>query len=177
MVISGHREHAAMLCGAEGIGVFDHIHAAIHAGTLAIPHAKHAVVARALEQLGLLTAPNSGCCEFLVNPGLEVHIVLIQEGRRVPQGLVDAAQGGAPVTRYEPCGIEPSLLVSLVLQYGETDQSLNARHVGAGGVEGIFVCQPHVSQRFALVLAHDLCLTRTRRRHIAPITRYFLSYY
>ena len=43
--------------GTESISVFDHIHAAVHTRSLAIPHPKNAIEACALEKIGLLATP------------------------------------------------------------------------------------------------------------------------
>ena len=69
MIIAGYRQHAAVFRGTKGIGVLDHIHAAIHTRAFAIPHTEHAVVSGAGEQIGLLAAPHRGGGQVLVHPG------------------------------------------------------------------------------------------------------------
>ena len=78
MVVAGEREHAAMLRGAGGIGVLQHVHRAVDAGALAVPDAEHAIDRGAREQGGLLAAPDRGRREVLVEAGLEVDVVLFR---------------------------------------------------------------------------------------------------
>ncbi len=141
VVIPRHRQHPAVSGGAEGIGVLDHIHAAIHPRPLAVPHAEHAIVAGAGKQVGLLAAPHRGGGQILVHPGLEVHIVLVQPGFGLPHGLVHAAHGGAAITGDKGSGIEPALQVPLVLQHRQAHQRLDAGHVGPGRIQRVLVVQ------------------------------------
>ncbi|MNZ37735.1 hypothetical protein D3C78_551920 [compost metagenome] len=57
VVIAGDSQHTAELRGAGGVGVAEHVAAAVHAGAFAVPHAEHAVVLGAGEQVDLLGAP------------------------------------------------------------------------------------------------------------------------
>ena len=77
MVIPRHRQHPAILRCAEGVGMPDHVHAAIDSGPLAVPHAENAVIAGPGEQVGLLAAPDGGGGQVLVHPRLEIDIVLL----------------------------------------------------------------------------------------------------
>ncbi|MNK92308.1 hypothetical protein D3C87_1124280 [compost metagenome] len=58
MVVAGNGQHAAKFRGAGGVGVAEHIAAAIDARTLAVPHAKHAIVGGAFEEIDLLRTPD-----------------------------------------------------------------------------------------------------------------------
>ena len=78
MVISCHCQHAPIARRAERVGVFDDVHAAINAGTFAVPHAKDAVEARALEQVGLLAAPYRCSGKVLINARLEVNLMCVE---------------------------------------------------------------------------------------------------
>jgi len=49
MVIGGQGQHAAVLRGAGGVAVLEHVAAAVDAGAFAVPHGEHAVVLGALE--------------------------------------------------------------------------------------------------------------------------------
>ena len=95
--------------------MFDHIHTAIYAWALAIPHTKDAIVFCAAKEIGLLAAPNRGCRQVFVNTGLEKYVVLIQPGLRLPHRLVDTAHWRAAVARYKGRCVEAALLVALGL--------------------------------------------------------------
>ena len=56
------------------IGVAEHIAGPIDARALAIPHAEHAIELALAAQLGLLSAPERGSGEFLVDAGLELDV-------------------------------------------------------------------------------------------------------
>jgi hypothetical protein len=122
--------------------------------SLAVPHAEHAVVFSTLEQIGLLAAPDSGCRQVLVDTGLEMDVVTIQPGARLPHGLIDAAEGGAAVAGNEARGVQPALAVSLMLQNGKAHQRLDARHISAGLVQGVLVVEAHRLQCLAHVSTH-----------------------
>ena len=57
VIIADHGKHAAVTRGAEGVGVFEYIHAAVEPGAFAVPKTKHTVILRSGEQSNLLAAP------------------------------------------------------------------------------------------------------------------------
>jgi hypothetical protein len=130
--------------------VLEHVHAAIDAGALAVPHGEDAVVACPLKEVGLLAAPHGGGGELLVDPGLEVHVVPIQPGLRLPERLVDAAEGRSAIAGHEGRGVEAALLVALVLQHRQAHERLDAGHVGARRVERVLVVQGYALWRRVL---------------------------
>ena len=144
VIVPRHRQHAAVGRGAEGIGVLEHIHAAIDTRPFAVPQAKNTVVARLAEQVGLLTAPHRRGREFFVNPRLKMHVVFFEPGSGPPERLVDAAQGRAPVAGDKRGGIEAAPSIALVLKHGQTHQRFDARHVSARGVQRVLVVQRDV---------------------------------
>ncbi len=70
----------------------EHVAAAVYAGTLAVPHREHTVVARAGEQIHLLRAPDGGCREVFIHAGLKYDAVRLEVRARLPQRLVEAAE-------------------------------------------------------------------------------------
>ncbi|BCY19897.1 hypothetical protein OkiPb01551_07930 [Bordetella pertussis] len=92
MVVAGHHQHAAVARGAGHIGVLEDVAAAVHARPLAVPHAEHAVVLGAREQVDLLRAPHGGGGQVLVDAGLEFDVMLLQVLGGLPHVLVDPAQ-------------------------------------------------------------------------------------
>ena len=79
MIVAGQREHAAMPRGAGGVGVLQRVDRAVDAGPLAVPDAEHAIDRGAGKQADLLAAPHRGRGEILVEAGLEVDVVRLQE--------------------------------------------------------------------------------------------------
>ncbi len=129
MVVAHDHQHAAMLRGARGIAVLEHIDGAISARPLAVPHRKDAVVFRALEQIDLLAAPDGGGCKLLIHAGLEVHVVRAQQLLLPPQRLVERAEGRPPIAGNEARRVQPGLEVALALQHGKLHQRLDAGEV------------------------------------------------
>ncbi len=135
MVIARHGDHAAVTRGASAVGVLEHIRAAIHAGALAVPDAEHPVEFVFIgKQIELLRTPDGGGRQFLVDPGLEHHVVGLEDFFGLPQRLVVATQRRAAVARDEARGVEPDGGIALPLQHGQTHQRLNAAHEGAAGI-------------------------------------------
>src|SRR6218665_1513762 len=67
MVVASHGDHATQRRGAGQVGVLERIAAAIHARSLAVPDAEHAVVLLAGRiELQLLRPPHGGDAEFLI---------------------------------------------------------------------------------------------------------------
>ena len=67
-----------MLRRAGGVGVLEHVAAAVDARALAVPHREHAVVLRAGEQVDLLRAPDGGGGEVLVDARLEPDVAALE---------------------------------------------------------------------------------------------------
>ena len=144
VIVPRHRQHAAVGRGAEGIGVLEHIHAAIDTRPFAVPQAENAVVARLAEQMGLLTAPHRRGRKFFVNPRLEMHVVFFEPGSGPPERLIDAAQRRTPIAGDKRGGVEAALPIALMLKHGQAHQRFDARHVSAGGVQRVLVVQGDV---------------------------------
>jgi len=163
VVVAGQRQHAAPRAGAGGVGVLEHVAAAVHAGAFAVPHGKHAVVLGARVHVDLLRAPYAGGGEVFVQPRLELDVMALQVPGRLPGGLIHAAQRRAAVAGDEASGVQALHLVALPLQHGQADERLRAAHVGAAALECPFVVERDLRQCTAdslgkgRVHAGDLC--------------------
>jgi hypothetical protein len=76
VVVAGDHQHAAKLRAAGGVGVAEHVAAAVHARPLAVPHAEHALHPRLGRQGDLLAAPHGGGRHVFVDARLEDDVVL-----------------------------------------------------------------------------------------------------
>lgn len=79
-----------MAGGAGGIGVLEGIGGAVQPRPLAVPIGKDAIGLGLTRQPHLLTAPDGGGRQILVEAGLEVDVVQGQMLLRPPQFLVQA---------------------------------------------------------------------------------------
>ena len=154
VVVAGHRQHAAPGRGAGHVGMLEHIGAAVHARPLAVPDAKHPVVASRVSRrkTELLRAPDGGGGQLLIDAGLEVDVMLAQVILGLPQRLVVAAQGRAAVTADEAAGVLALAQIALALQHGQANQRLHAAHEGQPSLEGVFVVQRDGIERAQEVL-------------------------
>jgi hypothetical protein len=141
VVVAGEHQHAAVLRGAGGVGVLEHIAAAIDARALAVPHGEDAVVLRPREEVDLLRAPDRGGGEVLVDAGLELDVVALEVALRAPQRLVEAAERRAAVAGDEARGVQAGALVALALQHHQADQRLRAGEEDAALLQGVLVVE------------------------------------
>ena len=146
MVVAGQQQHAAVLGDAGRVAVLEHVAAAVDTRALAVPHGKHAVIARAGEQVGLLAAPHRGGGQLFVDPGPEVDVVVLKEGLGLPQTLVQVAQGRAAVAGNETGGIQALGAVALLLQHRQSGQRLGAGEVQMTGGKTVLVIQADLGQ-------------------------------
>ena len=91
MVVAGHRQHAAVLRGADEIAAVQRIAGAIDAGTLAVPHAEHAIDALAWKRVELLRAVQHGGGEVFVDARLEPDVLRGEHFLAVPDLAVEPA--------------------------------------------------------------------------------------
>ena len=143
VVVAGQHHDAAVPGSAGVVGVLESVAGAIDAGALAVPHAEHAVVARAGIEVDLLRAPQRRGRQVLVGAGLEFDVVLLDEALGLPQRLVEAAERRAAITRYVAGGVEAGGKVALALHHGQSDQSLRAGEIHPARFEYVFVVQGH----------------------------------
>src|SRR4051812_23524443 len=98
-----------------GVRMLEHIAASIDPRSLAVPHGKHAVVARLREEVELLRAPDCRRGEVLIHARLEADVVRLEMLARAPQALVEAAEGRAAIARNESSGVDAGAHVALAL--------------------------------------------------------------
>ena len=146
MVVAGQHQHAAVLGGTGVIGVFEHVAAAVDAGTLAVPHAEHAVVFRVFEQIRLLRAPDGRGGQVFVQARVEFDVVFIEVFLGLDGRHVDRRHGRTAVTGDIAGRIQASFQVALALQHGQADQRLRARHEGAAALQRVFVVQGNLGR-------------------------------
>ncbi|MNQ48026.1 hypothetical protein D3C85_618900 [compost metagenome] len=125
MVIAGNGQHTAELRGAGSVGVAEHIAAAVDARTLAVPHAKHAIVGGAFEEIDLLRTPDRRGGKVFVHAWMEHRVVLLEIVPGLPQCLVETTQRRAAVAGNEPGGVQAIGQIALALHQGQTHQRLN----------------------------------------------------
>ena len=143
-VVVACQRHDAAVPGRAGIvGVLQHVARAVDARALAVPHAEHAVVARAGIEMDLLGAPQRGGGEVLVDARLELDVVVLDEALGLPQRLVEAAQRRAAIARDVACGVEPGGEVALALHHRQAHQRLRSGQVDPSAFKYVFVVQGH----------------------------------
>ena len=134
------------------IGVLEHVATAVHARTLAVPHAIHTLDLGPGEQVGLLGAPDHGRPEVLIQARGELHLGRFQVLPRAPQLQVEAAQRTATVATDETGGVQAGGLVAQLLHQRQPDQRLHPAQVDAAVGPGVLVVQRvAVIQRTGLV--------------------------
>jgi len=93
VVVAGEDQHAAVLRSSGRVGVLEHVAAAVDPRPLAVPHGEHAVVLRVGIEVDLLRAPDRGGREVLIDARAKYDVVLVEEGLRFPQRLVETTDG------------------------------------------------------------------------------------
>ncbi|MDT4847708.1 hypothetical protein FQZ97_817750 [compost metagenome] len=149
VVVAGQQQHAAMLGNTGRVAVLEHVAAAVHTRTLAVPHGKHAVVARAGKQAGLLAAPHRSGGQLFVDPGLKVDGVFLEEALGFPQALVEVAERRAAVAGDKAGGIQAVGRIALLLQHRQAGECLGAGEVEVTSGKAILVIQADLGQRHA----------------------------
>ena len=136
------------------VPVLEDVAAPVHPGALPVPDREHPVVLRAGEDLGVLRAPHGGRREILVEAGVEADVVLLEEGPRLDEGVVEASEGGAAVPRDVARGVEAGREVAAALHHRKPDEGLDAGDVDAPGVEGVLVFEGYGRMLHAGILLH-----------------------
>ena len=147
VVVAGQREHAAVGRRAGVVGMLEDVHRAVDTRPLAVPDGKDALVLGAGEEPHLLRAPERGGRRILVDAGLEVHAVLLQERLRLPERTVEIAERRASVARDHAGRVEPGRLVPQVLDHRQPDQRLGAGHVDVPRRGGVLVVESDCDER------------------------------
>jgi hypothetical protein len=121
VIVAGDGDDAAVARSAGCVAVFERIAGAVHAGPLAVPHAEHAVVARAREQVRLLRAPDRRCREVFVQARLKANLRGVEVFRRAPQLAIEAAERRAAVAGNEAGRVPPRETVEETLREQQAD--------------------------------------------------------
>ncbi|MGF6635558.1 hypothetical protein OKW39_002709 [Paraburkholderia sp. MM6662-R1] len=147
VIVAGEHENAAVPRRAGRVAVLEDVTGPVDAGALAVPHRKHAVVFGARVQIDLLRTPHGGGREVFVDAGLEHHLMRGQMLFRFPQRLVEPAERRSAVAGDEAGRVEAGGAVAFLLQHRQTHQRLDAAHVRAAAIEGVFVVERDGRQR------------------------------
>ena len=147
MVIAHQCEHAAVLRGAGQIGVAEHVAGAVDARALAVPHAEDAIELALAPQLGLLSAPQSGGSEFLVQAGLELDVGGGELAGGANELLVETTKRRAAIAGDVTSSIQTGAAVALFLHQARADQCLIAGHEDTDCCEVVFVVEADRSKR------------------------------
>ena len=84
---------------------------------LAVPEAEHAIDGGAGEQANLLAAPDRGGRELLVDAGLKMHLLRLEGRPLLPERLIEAAEGRAPIAGNEATRVQScTLILPLLLE-------------------------------------------------------------
>ncbi len=136
-IVAGQRQHAAVPSDASEVRVAKDVAAPVDTGRLAVPHAEHAVVARAPVQVRELAAEHGGGAEVLVHARDEDDLVLAHEAPVALDGLVQPAERRSPVPGDEGRRVEATPAIRAVLVEREADESLDAGHEDAARLEPV----------------------------------------
>jgi len=164
VIVAREHQDAAVPRRAGGVGVLEHVAAAVDARPLAVPHGVDAVVFRAGKEVHLLRAPDRGRRQVLVDAGLELDVVALEMLLRAPQRLVEPAERRAAVARDEAGGIEAGSGVALALQQHQADQRLRAGEEDAAALQRVLVVERGFRQvcRGAHVLPFSTAIRQRR---------------
>ena len=170
VVVASDHQHAAVPRAAGGVAVAKRVAGAVDAGPLAVPDGEDAVVRSALEQVELLAAPDRGRRQVLVDAGLEMDVLFLQEAPRLPKRLVVAAERRAAIAGDETRRVEARRRIAPALHQRQADQGLDAGQIDAAGFEGVLVVEGHCGQTHAK--PPTVCGRRSRgRRQSRPADR------
>jgi hypothetical protein len=73
--------------------MFENIAAAVDTWPLAVPQREHTIISSLSNQSQLLTPPDGGGGEFLVDARLELYVMRIQVLLRLPQRFIVQSEG------------------------------------------------------------------------------------
>ncbi len=155
VVIARKNQHTALGRDPRRVAVFEHITAAIHPRTFAVPQRKHAVVLTVGKEIDLLAAPDGRGRKFFVDTRLEMDGVLLQVVFGIPKAFVQIAQRRAAIAGNEARRVQALRFIALLLQHRQAGQCLSAGQVEIAGGKPVFIIQTNISQghaRTSLVL-------------------------
>ena len=126
--------------------MFQHVHGAIDARTLAVPDGEDTVILRGGIEVGLLRAPDGGRGQILVQTGLEPDVVLLQVLLGLPELLVIGAERGTAITGDETGRVQPRGDVPVTLHHRQADQGLRAGDEHAAFFQFVLVVQRYLGE-------------------------------
>ncbi len=128
-VVTGHREHAAVLADAGVVGVLERVAAAVHTRRLAVPHAGDAVELLLAHGVQHLRAPHGGRGQVFVQAIDEVDVPGQQRLLVLDEGGIQHAHRRAAVAGDEHAGLQAAALVGTRLVERQSNQRVDAAHV------------------------------------------------
>ena len=123
VIVADDRQHTAVGRRACRIGVFEDVHGAVEAGSLAVPDAEDAIDGGAGAHPDMLRPPHGGRAELLVDAGLEDDVVVGEQLLGPPQLLIVVAQRRSAIARDEAAGIQPRRAVARALHQRQANQA------------------------------------------------------
>ncbi len=141
VIVTHERDHAAMLGGARIVGVAEHVAGAVHPRSLAVPEAEHAIEFAFAPKLRLLGAPERGGGQILVEAGLELDVVGLEQLVGAAELLVEPAQRRAAIAGDIAGRVEASAPVPRLLHQGKAHQRLGAGNEDPVLSEIVFVVE------------------------------------
>ena len=147
VIVAHQHKHAAIAGCAGKVGVAKHVAGAIDAWPLAVPDGENTVELALAAHLRLLAAPDGGGGEVFVDAGLEDDMGGVELLAGAFELLVKAADARAAVAGDEPCRIEASPPVALLLHQQQAGDGLGAGNEDAFLGEIVFVVQGNVLKR------------------------------
>ena len=163
VVIPRQRQHTTESTGAGAVGMAQHITAAVHSGTLAIPDAKDAVDTGAREAAYVLRTPDGGGCQIFVDGRSKDDIVLLENRFGLPQVHVVAPQRRATVTGNIAAGFLALGLIAQALLDRQAHQRLRARQKDPALFDLVFIGEGDVGLSQLVRRIHRLLLVLHKR--------------
>jgi hypothetical protein len=168
-VVAHDGERAAGARDAHEVAVAQGIGRAVEPGGLAVPHAEHAVVARARQVLRELAAPGRSGAELLVQPRHVADEVLLEQLAVALELAVEPAQRRALVAGDQGAGQQPAAEVGTVMVDHEPDQRLDAGDQDAPVLEQVLVVEANLAPFPAAVpVGSAVAAVPTARRSRPP---------
>ncbi len=144
MVIAHRHDHTAIGGRACHIGVAHHITRTVHTGPLPVPQAKDTVVFAFAAQLGLLTAPECGRGQILVQSGLKRHLRGFQHITCTGHLHINGTQRRPAIAGHIACGIQTRLFVTRALHQHQAYKRLCAVQQNLVFVKVISIIERHI---------------------------------
>jgi len=114
---------------------------------LAVPQRENSVMSAVTGNLRLLCAPAGSCGQILVDPRIELDVLLVEEGFRALQLLVISTQWRAAVTADVTRRVQSRLSVAPALLQRQSHQCLDPGHEHPPLTQRVFVIERHFARR------------------------------